>query len=204
MRPYAAPLLTGMGFMLWAATPAAAEPITVGSPQWYEFGFTTVGVFARGSTPADRAGIGTGPSPSGDSQPAGAPPWTFTAPGFGALLTVTDAYAPGDRFAVYDHGVAIGQTSVPGISDGFGSADPAVAAKDPATSSGVFPLAPGPHSITIMPTASPYKLGAAYFRVDAVNAVSTPEPGSAVLLALGVLGMAGYPWWRRKCTPKAD
>jgi uncharacterized repeat protein (TIGR01451 family) len=51
-------------------------------------------------------------------------------------------------------------------------------------SSGVFALAAGEHEITVVPSASPFNVGAAYFRVDATELVppldvtkqATPDP----------------------------
>jgi hypothetical protein len=160
-----------------AAAPAAAEatargPVSIGGP-WQEFGFTGVAVPATGCFPADPAGPGCVPSSGGNSVFADAPPWTFVAPAGGTVLTVTDAFLRGDVFRVFDFGAPIGDTSAVAVGGACGD-DPVPCLADPLVSSGVFPLAAGPHSITIAPTVSPFGGGAAYFGLD-VGASITPK-----------------------------
>jgi hypothetical protein len=78
---------------------------------------------------------------------------------------VTDAFALGDRFEIFDFGTSIGATSIPANS-GFCGDDPDPCVANPLASSGFFLLAPGPHQITMQMLASPYSAGAAYFRVE--------------------------------------
>ena len=136
------------------AVMASAVPV---DGLWQEFLF-------RAGAPAEGCQSFCFPSPSGNSQYAGDPPWTFTVPEIGATLTVVDAAASGDVFEVYDSGTFIGSTSpaATGVQCGF---DPEVCLQNPAMSSGEFALGPGAHEITIVPSTSPYNAGTAYFRV---------------------------------------
>ncbi|MEJ8568911.1 IPTL-CTERM sorting domain-containing protein [Elongatibacter sediminis] len=99
----------------------------------------------------------------GDGEPVFADDGPFTFDG-SYCVYVTDAYATGDEFAVYDNGELLGNTSAVAGGDGF-TGDPDVAFADPAYSSGVFPVGPGSHSITIEVTANPFGGGAAYIQV---------------------------------------
>ena len=150
-------LLDGPALEPSPQAPGPEAPVPIGT-LWQEFEFSGVGVSATG------CGACT-PSSGGNSQFAPAAPWTFTAPAQGAILTVTDAFTLGDVFNVFDFGFPIGSTTVVGAGGSCGS-DPVVCLGDPLTSHGVFFLVPGPHSITIVPSASPFGAGAAYFRVD--------------------------------------
>jgi hypothetical protein len=89
------------------------------------------------------------------------------APSDGLTLTVTDAFQKGDIFEVLDMGVSIGSTSTVPTDPASCGSDPVPCLADPTMSHGVFQLGPGPHSITIKATTSPFGGGAAYFRVDA-------------------------------------
>src|SRR5438045_1800298 len=91
--------------------PASAGAITFNT--WHEFGFSTAGTPATGCDPADPAGPFCISSSGTVTDFLDAPPWTFTAPAFGAILTVTDAFLAGDRFQVFDFGASIGLTSDP-------------------------------------------------------------------------------------------
>ena len=104
-------------------TPAAAGPIQLGVFQ--EFAFSTAGTPATGCDPADPAGPFCIPSGGTPTSFLTAPPWTFVAPGQGAVLIVTDAFDAGDRFQVFDFGISLGLTSVP-IGNGDCGDDPVV------------------------------------------------------------------------------
>jgi hypothetical protein len=148
--------------------PGPLVPVPVGSSVWQEFSFGAVGVDARGCSPVDP--LGAVCIAGVNSVFVGAPPWTFTAPASGAVLQVTDAFLVGDRFEIFDSLVSKGQTSIPGTGLSCGSdPDPCFASVN-SNSHGSFTMAPGAHSITIRPTASPSGGGAAYFRVVPVPA----------------------------------
>lgn len=157
-------------FMAWAV-PASAGPIA--GDVWYEFSF--------GTAPSGTAGcVACIPSSGTPTVYADDSPWTFvSAPG--DTFIVTDAFLRVDRFEVFDFGVSIGVTSAPAGSGDCGS-DPVPCLADPGTSSGIFALAPGAHSITIAHTEG--VPGAAYFRLEAV-----PEPASLALFGAGLLGL---------------
>lgn len=165
------------------AVPAAAGPITAG--QFFEFGFTDAGIAATGCDPADLAGPICTPSSGTPTVEADAPPWTFVAPAGGSTLTVLDAFQAGDQFEILDFGAVIGMTSLPGA--GSCGDDPVVCLADAAMSQGTFALAPGAHSLTIVPLQSPFGGGAGYFAIDAA---AVPEPATWALLALGVGALA--------------
>lgn len=130
--------------------------------RWQQFSFTEVGAPARGCQPADPEGLPCGFHP--DADPAGPPPWTLSVPAEEMMLKVTDGFSSGDVFDVYDHGSWIGRTSV--ANPGADCFEPDACYENPDVSSGEFPLAAGQHSITIVPSSSPNRVGAAFFRMD--------------------------------------
>jgi hypothetical protein len=148
--------------LLLICLPLAATPITSGS--WYTFTYTNIGSFGT------EGGVG----------PTVAPPWTFDGPG---TFTLTDVYASGDMFLVYDNGAVLGLSSTPTI--GQYCSDPAACLADANFSHGEFVLGAGPHSITILTVLSPYGVGDAFFRFDG----EVPEPLTAVLMGVGLLGL---------------
>lgn len=159
------------------STPAMASQIALGN--FYEFGFSTAGVAATGCDPADPAGpfcISSSGTPTTFAGPA---PWTFQAPVFGAVFTITDAFTAGDRFEVFDFGISRGLTSAPSGSADCGD-DPIPCLATSGISKGTFLLAGGNHSLSIVPVVSTGG-GAGYFRVDAV-----PEPGTWILFGTGL------------------
>ncbi len=146
--------------------------VPVGPPfggKWKEFSFGATGSFAKGCTPADPAGSICVASSAGNSEFVGAPPWTFTAPKSGIVLTVTDAFLNGDRFEVFNGATNIGDTPAvakTGSCAPGDSSDPEVCVKDPKSSHRVYSLGGSQgYSLTIkaIDTVSP---GAAYFRLD--------------------------------------
>jgi len=170
-----------MAMTFATARPASAGVISTGV--YYEFGFSTAGTPATGCDPADPAGPFCLPSGGTPTTFLDAPPWTFTAPSFGIVLTVVDAFNSGDRFQLFDFGTSIGLTSVPVAGASCGD-DPVVCLANPAMSKGTFSLAAGNHSLTLTPTATVGGGGAGYLRIDAV-----PEPATWVLFGAGALGL---------------
>jgi hypothetical protein len=129
-----------------AAVTATPSEVEVGGP-WLEFSFGEEGSFAQGCAPADPAGQDCTPSSAGNSVFGGPPPFTFTLPDAGGVLTVTDAFLTGDEFEVFDFGVSIGRTSSV-ASDGSCAPDatnPDDCSEDPASSSAAFAVGPGDH-----------------------------------------------------------
>jgi hypothetical protein len=162
------------------SSPAAAGPITPAT--WWEFGFSEAGVLATGCDPADPSGPFCIPSSGTPTSFLDAPSWTITVPTGGAFLTVTDAFASGDRFQIFDFGIAIGLTSVPAAPNAVNCGDdPIVCLGFAGISKGVFALAAGNHSLTLAPTLSPGDGGSGYLRVDVV-----PEPATMLLVATGL------------------
>jgi hypothetical protein len=168
------------------SSPALAGPITIGD--WLEFGFSDAGTPATGCDPADPAGPFCVPSSGTPSSFLDAPPWTFTAPVDGATLTVTDAFLSGDRFELFDFGVSLGFTSLPAAASTVDCGDdPAACLATAGISSGLFILAAGNHSLTLIPTLSPTEGGTGYLRVDAGAATAVPEPATWLLVTTGLL-----------------
>jgi hypothetical protein len=161
-------------------------PVTINGP-WLEFGFGGVGTFATGCIPADPTGItNCAPSSGGNSAILGTPPWTLTAPS-AVQLTVTDAFASGDQFEVFDNNSSIGSTSAPVL--GSICADPVPCLANPAFSHEVFTLGPGSHSLTIKTIASPFlpALGAAFFRIDTFTFAGQPGLPNCVGISVSSL-----------------
>jgi hypothetical protein len=160
---YADPLSVDNGLVAAGQAASLAEAGTEAAVPigglWQQFKFFTAGSWA---VACDGTCV---PSAGGNSEYAPSPPWTFWAPAGGVQLTVTDVWNSGDIFEVFDFGVSLGTTSSVTTGHLCGS-DPAICVLDPLMSSAVFVLGPGNHSITIKPTASPYNIGAAYFRID--------------------------------------
>ena len=131
----------------------------IGGP-WLEFLFRGPGTLAE---PCFGACV---PSSGGNSvEVTTFPPWTFSLPFGGGTLTVTDAFLYGDTFDIFDFGGYIGSTSLV-MQGGACGDDPAICFPDPLSSSGVFWMVPGFHSIDILTWLGPFGGGAAYFRVD--------------------------------------
>lgn len=170
---------TLLGTVVGVAVTAQAGAIPLNS--FLQFSFSDAGVLATGCDPADPAGGFCIPSSGTPTSFLDAAPWTFAAPAAGFNLIVVDAFLSGDQFAVFDHGLKIGTTSVP-IAGGDCGDDPVDCLADPAMSRLVFPLAAGPHSLTLIPTLAPDGGGSGYIQV-------VPEPSTWLLLALGLAGL---------------
>jgi len=127
---------------------------------WFEF--STDGFITRGCAPADPAGANCIASTGTPTTFVGAPAWTFTCPADGCTLTVTDAFDYRDQFDVFDNTVLIGTTSAIAATGSCGN-DPVPCLADPNSSSGVFPLGAGPHSITIFEADSAIAPGGAHY-----------------------------------------
>jgi len=158
------------------AAPAASYAGAIAFENFWEFGFDGVG-FATGCAPADPAGGFCITSSGTSTSFLDTPPWTFTAPAGGATLTVTDAFEAGDRFQVFDFNANLGLTSAPVGSADCGD-DPVPCLADPNISKGLFPLAPGNHSITIYSLSD--FAGSGYLQVSAI-----PEPTTLLVFSLG-------------------
>ncbi|WP_085316833.1 hypothetical protein [Derxia lacustris] len=124
------------------------------------------------------------------SSLAGAP-FSFSFGAGGGVLSVTDSFFAGDRFALFDGGVALGLTSAPEGDGGFID-DFDQAFGDPRWSHGSWRLGAGSHSITSIAVDSPFYSGAGGLRIVASP---VPEAGGAgaLLAGLALLGL-----WRRR------
>ena len=171
------------------SAPASAGPISF--DEWLQFGFTEAGTPATGCDPADPAGPFCFPSSGTPSTFLDAPPWTFTASGLGATLRITDVFDSGDRFEIFDFGVSLGLTSLPALDASCGD-DPVPCFANAAMSTGLFFLASGNHSLTIVPVAALEGGGTGHFLVETV----VPEPATLTLLATGLLLSLYKPFWR--------
>lgn len=188
--------LLAVAAAMFLVVPAFAGPINAG--QWLQFSFSTPGVPATGCNPADLAGDFCIPSSGVPSAFLDAPPWTYTAPAQGALLFVTDAFASGDRFELFDGGVSIGLTSIftAGVACGD---DPSVCIGTPGMSTGVFNLAPGNHSLTLSTTLDSGSFGSGFLQVQPV-----PEPSTVVFAMTGLGAIALSRFHRRKAATEVS
>lgn len=128
---------------------------------WLTFSWNPDGVY--GCKPADPDGLPCAPMVG--SIPADAPPWTFTAPEHGVMLTVVDTAVSGDQFQILDFDNIIGSTSDSQQGSSC-SNDPSICLSNPAMSSGAFYFEAGEHSLTIAMLKNPFNFGAACFRLE--------------------------------------
>jgi len=110
-----------------------------------------------------------------------------------AYLTVVDGGFAGDQFRVFDNGVELGLTSVPGSSYPASlGLDFDAALGDSAWSRGVFLLGAGTHSITGLLSASALsEFGEINATVGAIQVAPVPLP-AALLLLLSGTGLLGF------------
>lgn len=162
----------------------SAQAGSIALDVFHQFSFTDAGVQARGCAPADPEGEFCVESSGTPALFLDAPAWTFSAGPAGARLTVLDAFLSTERFEIFDFGVSIGLTSLPGEAD-CGD-DPADCLANAAMSTGLFRLGAGEHSITLVPLLSD-GLGSGFLRVVA----DVPEPASVALILGCALAAAG-------------
>lgn len=83
------------------------------------------------------------------------------------VMNITDLYCSGDRFAIYDNGVLLGDTSHPVFNGcASNSSNPNYTQLQGNWSHGSFHLLPGWHNISIVVMKSPYHHGIGSIRVD--------------------------------------
>lgn len=88
-------------------------------------------------------------------------------------LNITDLACSGDRFALYDNGVFLGDTSKPVFNNcSSNSTNPNYTQFQGNWSHGYFDLLPGWHNISIIPVQSPYAGGYGALRVDSIDGPS--------------------------------
>jgi len=168
---------------LLAQGSAWAGPIAFDT--YLQFSFEGAGSSAVGCAPDDPAGAFCFPSSGTPTSFLDAPAWTFVAGGGGATLTVTDAFTSGDRFEIYDFGVLLGATSLPGADIDCGD-DPVVCLATAGMSNGSFGFAAGAHSLTLVAALSPDGAGTGYLQLVAGTGQPLPEPGSIALVLVAL------------------
>lgn len=163
------------------AAPRAAQAGPIPLDSFLQFSFDGAGAVA-GCAPDDPLGgfcIGSSGTPTSFLD---APAWTFVAGASGAVLSVVDAFESGDAFQVFDFGVLVGTTSVPvgGVDCGD---DPVACLATPGMSMGVFALAAGAHSLSLVALAGS-GLGSGYLQVTGSQVVAEPASLALTLAAL--------------------
>ncbi len=101
----------------------------------------------------------------GAGEPTFADDGPFTFEG-NFCVFVTDSFAPGDAFTIYDNGSPVGSTPLVPQGESQGCTDPQLDFEDPAFSSGVFAVGAGSHSITIEVIDNPFGNGQAFIKVE--------------------------------------
>lgn len=133
------------------------------------------------------------------------PSYQFTTYG-PTPLQVTDFQCIGDRFEVWDNGVLIGTTSLPGTFDNCATDldTPDEGWADDRYSKGTFVLPAGDHDIQLVVLPGPFEDGTAAIRIEApiTQEIPTLSVGMLALLALA-LGGAAYLALRRRARPAA-
>jgi PEP-CTERM motif len=149
-------------------------PYSVGDG-WHSFSWTGTG--ATGGTQVEPAFTGTGP----------------------VTVKVTDAFVSGDRFSLSDNGKLVGLTSQLNGGPAPWTDNPNTAFASSLFSNGTFILGAGPHSLVLVDIQHPdgYPSGSAFVRFDdagnggngGVASVGAPEPGTLVLVGMGLAGL---------------
>ena len=175
--------------------------------QWYTGSFTASNTPLLGS---DAFGSHGPVLPNGFGDPLGTsnPPWTFTLTSSGTL-TVTDMQVSGDRFELFDNGIAMTPAASPFTAPGQNPGQAAIGDKtsvpvpnvetgmfnintalgDTNYSSGTFGLHPGVNNIT------GEFIGVITFgEMEFIAESAIPEPSTWAMMMLGFagLGFAGY------------
>ncbi len=140
-----------------------------GLPEINPPAFGTWNFFSWGNAPANTAG-----------------PFVFNSTN-GGKLYITDAFLSGDQLEVFDNGISIGKTSVPGTTGDQIGVDYATASVDPRWSSGVMSLSAGAHSITITAIVNPFGGGAGAYQFQENAGVPTLSEWGLIILGIGFL-----------------
>jgi hypothetical protein len=207
---------SAIGMLGFAAAPAKADNIVLN--QWYTGHFTTSNTPLKGGI---TIALGTHgpilPWPAfGNAVSAPAPAWTITLSHSGTL-TVTDIERSGDRFQMFDNGVAMapagspfgpapqnpgqvspggGLTSVPCVGCSYITTDINGALGDADFSSGTFYLHPGVNNIT-----GEFLGVIKYGDFDFIAESGVPEPATWGLMLLGVGAVGGAMRRRSRALP---
>lgn len=104
---------------------------------------------------------------------------------------VTDAYAIGDRFEIFDSTTSLGLTSFVAVSGAHNISDAQTAYDSGYFSTGEFVVSAGTYSMNILTSISPYGSGGAFVKLDNSSTSPVPEPVTMILFGIGLLGLAG-------------